>query len=114
MTATDPDVLVVTGADGPCRHGAIGRPYRFGLKYLLFVAPHFEVGREDVCVAAMIEEQLAIYKTRQAPLDLGLVVREYLARYPRARHFDIARIVIDQAVRLGVAQANRAPCALQI
>ncbi len=40
------------------------------------------------------------------PLDLGLVVREYLSQYPRARHFDVARIVIDQAVRLGVAQAD--------
>ena len=57
-------------------------------------------------LAAIIEEQLAIYKSRQAPLDLGLVVREYLAQYPRARHFDVARIVIDQAVRLGVAQAD--------
>ncbi|MBA1929807.1 condensin subunit MukF, partial [Shigella flexneri] len=27
-------------------------------------------------------------------------------QYPRARHFDVARIVIDQAVRLGVAQAD--------
>jgi chromosome partition protein MukF len=57
-------------------------------------------------LAAMIEEQLAVYKTRQVPLDLGLVVRDYLAQYPRARHFDIARIVVDQAVRLGVAQAD--------
>uniref|UniRef100_UPI00111C926E chromosome partition protein MukF n=1 Tax=Salmonella enterica TaxID=28901 RepID=UPI00111C926E len=47
-------------------------------------------------LAAIIEEQLAIYKTRQTPLDLGLVVREYLAQYPRARHFDVARIVIDR------------------
>ena len=49
-------------------------------------------------LAAIIEEQLAVYKTRQVPLDLGLVVREYLSQYPRARHFDVARIVIDQAV----------------
>jgi chromosome partition protein MukF len=35
-------------------------------------------------LAAMIEEQLAVYKTRQVPLDLGLVVRDYLAQYPRA------------------------------
>ena len=34
------------------------------------------------------------------------MVREYLSQYPRARHFDVARIVIDQAVRLGVAQAD--------
>lgn len=57
-------------------------------------------------LAALIEQQLAIYKTKGVPLDLGLVAREYLAQYPRARHFDIARIVVDQAVRLGVAQAD--------
>jgi len=57
-------------------------------------------------LAALIEEQLAIYKTKQLPLDLGLVVKEYLAQYPRARHFDVARVVVDQAVRLGVANAD--------
>ncbi|MEY6760411.1 chromosome partition protein MukF [Kluyvera ascorbata] len=57
-------------------------------------------------LAALIEEQLAIYRTKQLPLDLGLVVKEYLVQYPRARHFDVARIVVDQAVRLGVAQAD--------
>lgn len=50
-------------------------------------------------LAAMIEEQLAVYKTRQVA-GSGLVVRDYLAQYPRARHFDIARIAVDQAVRL--------------
>ena len=54
----------------------------------------------------MIEAQLAIFKTEQRPLDLGIVVRDYLAQHPRARHFDLARIVIDQAVRLGVAEAD--------
>ncbi|SUG48431.1 Chromosome partition protein mukF [Salmonella enterica subsp. arizonae] len=38
-------------------------------------------------LAAIIEEQLAIYKTRQTPLDLGLVVREYLAQYPPRASF---------------------------
>nr|VUD28305.1 Chromosome partition protein MukF [Raoultella sp. NCTC 9187] len=57
-------------------------------------------------LAALIEAQLVIYKDKGLPLDLGLVVREYLAQYPRARHFDVARIVVDQAVRLGVAQAD--------
>ena len=47
-----------------------------------------------------------VYKEKGLPLDLGLVVREYLSQYPRARHFDVARIVVDQAVRLGVAQAD--------
>lgn len=57
-------------------------------------------------LAALIEAQLVVYKDKGVPLDLGLVVREYLAQYPRARHFDVARIVVDQAVRLGVAQAD--------
>ncbi|SUB72241.1 condesin subunit F [Pluralibacter gergoviae] len=57
-------------------------------------------------LAAMIEQQLVVYKEKQLPLDLGLVVRDYLAQYPRARHFDVARIVVDQAVRLGVAQGD--------
>ncbi|UQY45564.1 chromosome partition protein MukF [Erwinia sp. PK3-005] len=57
-------------------------------------------------LAAMIEEALQIYKTENRPLNLGEVMREYLAQYPRARHFDVARIVVDQAVRLGVAEAD--------
>lgn len=57
-------------------------------------------------LAAMIEQSLQVYKTRNLPLDLGVVMREYLAQYPRARHFDVARIVVDQAVRLGIAEAD--------
>jgi len=57
-------------------------------------------------LAAMIEAALAVYKDRQKPLDLGAVMRDYLTQYPRVRHFDVARIVVDQAVRLGVAEAD--------
>ncbi|MFU9137718.1 chromosome partition protein MukF [Erwinia tasmaniensis] len=57
-------------------------------------------------LAAMIAEALAIYKAQQKPLNLGAVMRDYLEQYPRARHFDVARIVVDQAVRLGVAEAD--------
>lgn len=57
-------------------------------------------------LAAMIEEALQIYKTENKLLNLGEVMRDYLAQYPRARHFDVARIVVDQAVRLGVAEAD--------
>jgi chromosome partition protein MukF len=59
-------------------------------------------------LAAMIEEALQIYKQEQKPLHLATVMRDYLSQYPRARHFDLARIVIDQAVRLGVAEADLA------
>ncbi|WP_455817937.1 chromosome partition protein MukF [Pseudomonas cerasi] len=64
----------------------------------------FNAIREQL--ASMIEEALAIYRTQQKPLDLGAVIREYLTQYPRVRHFDVARIVVDQAVRLGVAEAD--------
>lgn len=57
-------------------------------------------------LAAMIEAALVVYKAQNRPLDLGIVMREYLAQYPRARHFDVARIIVDQAVRLGVAEAD--------
>ncbi|MBS0847832.1 chromosome partition protein MukF [Citrobacter sp. JGM124] len=57
-------------------------------------------------LAALIEAALQTYKTQQIPLDLGLVMKEFLVQYPRARHFDVARIVVDQAVRLGVAEAD--------
>ncbi|MEQ4531336.1 MAG: chromosome partition protein MukF [Mixta sp.] len=57
-------------------------------------------------LAAMIEEALQIYKAENKPLNLAEVMRDYLAQYPRARHFDVARIVVDQAVRLGVAEAD--------
>ncbi|WP_075181187.1 chromosome partition protein MukF [Pantoea sp. 1.19] len=57
-------------------------------------------------LARMIEEALQVYKAEQKPLNLAAVMRDYLAQYPRARHFDLARIVVDQAVRLGVAEAD--------
>ena len=57
-------------------------------------------------LAAMIEQELKIYQKEQRPLDLGAVLREYLAQYPRQRHFDLARILVDQAVCLGVAEAD--------
>ncbi len=41
--------------------------------------------------AAIIEEQLAIYKTRQTPLDSGLVVRESIRRNTRARVISLRR-----------------------
>lgn len=54
----------------------------------------------------MIEEALKVYQEQQMPLNLAAVMRDYLAQYPRARHFDVARLVVDRAVRLGVAEAD--------
>ncbi len=44
----------------------------------------------------MIEEALKVYQEQQMPLNLAAVMRDYLAQYPRARHFDVARLVVDQ------------------
>ncbi|KAA1193003.1 chromosome partition protein MukF [Photorhabdus heterorhabditis] len=57
-------------------------------------------------LAEMIEKALLIYQQEQRPLDLGAVLRDYLAQHPLPRHFDVARILVDQAVRLGVAEAD--------
>ncbi|TNH42312.1 chromosome partition protein MukF [Photorhabdus luminescens] len=57
-------------------------------------------------LAEMIEKALLIYRQEQRPLDLGAVLRDYLAQHPLSRHFDVARILVDQAVRLGVAKAD--------
>ncbi|HHR6501691.1 TPA: chromosome partition protein MukF [Providencia alcalifaciens] len=59
-------------------------------------------------LAALIEAQLAFYKTDNKPLDVGHVLQNYLKQYPQKRHFDVARIIIDQAVKLGIAEADLA------
>lgn len=59
-------------------------------------------------LAAMIEQALQVYRREGKPLNLAEVMKLYLAQYPRARHFDLARIVVDQAVQLGVSEADLA------
>lgn len=57
-------------------------------------------------IANHIEQSLVVYQCQERPLDLGQVMRDYLVQFPRARHFDVARLMVDQAVRLGVAEAD--------
>ncbi|WP_063655329.1 chromosome partition protein MukF [Candidatus Arsenophonus triatominarum] len=54
----------------------------------------------------IMEQALAGYKKDQHPLDIGLILRDYLTKYPQKRHFDVARIIVDQAVKLGIAEAD--------
>ncbi|EEX91847.1 chromosome partition protein MukF [Vibrio orientalis CIP 102891 = ATCC 33934] len=49
---------------------------------------------------------LKVHKEQGSPIDLGLVLRDYLAQHPQTHHFDLARIVIDQAVRLGYSESD--------
>ncbi|MDC5703726.1 chromosome partition protein MukF [Vibrio europaeus] len=53
-----------------------------------------------------IAGMLKVHKEQGAPIDLGLVLRDYLAQHPQTHHFDLARIVIDQAVRLGYSESD--------
>lgn len=60
-------------------------------------------------IVAMMQAQLAPFREHEKPLDLSDILREQLARYPLSRHFDVARIIVDQAVKLGMAsQDNQA------
>ena len=53
-----------------------------------------------------IGSMLKVHKQNGAPIDLGLVLRDYLEQHPQTHHFDLARIVIDQAVRLGYSESD--------
>ena len=53
-------------------------------------------------VAAMLQA----HKETGAAINLSLLLKDYLAQQPHAQHFDLARIVIDQAVRLGYSESD--------
>lgn len=53
-----------------------------------------------------IQLQLQDYPLTGRPLDLVQVLREYLHDFPQHQHFDIARLLIDEAVKLGHADAE--------
>lgn len=46
------------------------------------------------------------YRENNQPINLSLVLKEQLENYPLQRHFDVARIIVDQAVRLGIATSD--------
>ena len=43
------------------------------------------------------------YREQNRPINLSLVLKQQLENYPLIQHFDVARIIVDQAVRLGIA-----------
>ena len=49
---------------------------------------------------------LITYRENNRPIDLSLVLKTQLENYPLSRHFDVARIIVDQAVRLGMANED--------
>ncbi|MDO4698135.1 MAG: chromosome partition protein MukF [Pasteurellaceae bacterium] len=60
-------------------------------------------------IVALMQAHLAPFREQNKRLDLGEILREQLAKYPNSQHFDVARIIVDQAVKLGMAsQDNQA------
>lgn len=57
-------------------------------------------------IVALMQAHLAPYREQGKPIDLGAILREQLAIYPLSRHFDVARIIVDQAVKLGMASLD--------
>ena len=57
-------------------------------------------------LAERIQLHLDAFRSGERPLDLAEVLRDYLASYPDYQHFDVARLLIDTAVRLGHASAE--------
>lgn len=53
-----------------------------------------------------VAEMLQHHKETGQPIDLGVVLQNYLAQHPYAQHFDLARMVIDQAVRMGYSESD--------
>ncbi|MWQ47789.1 chromosome partition protein MukF [Glaesserella parasuis] len=60
---------------------------------------------QEQIIAAM-QEYLVPFREQGKPIDLGAILREQLAMYPLSRHFDVARIIVDQAVKLGMASQD--------
>lgn len=59
-------------------------------------------------IIAHIEQNLAVFKLEKRELDMSNAIRQYLTQFPREQHFDVARLFIDQAIRLGISDADLA------
>ncbi|SUT92332.1 chromosome partition protein MukF [Actinobacillus lignieresii] len=57
-------------------------------------------------IISVMQAHLAPFRAEGKPIDLSTVLRAQLALYPQSRHFDVARIIVDQAVKLGMASLD--------
>ncbi len=53
-----------------------------------------------------MQNMLIAEREHNRPINLNELLKQQLESYPLARHFDVARIIVDQAVRLGMATAD--------
>ncbi|OBT15945.1 chromosome partition protein MukF [Vibrio sp. UCD-FRSSP16_10] len=59
-------------------------------------------------LAEQVKAMLLSHKQHGAKIDLGEVLTNYLATHSKASHFDLARLVVDQAVKLGYSEQDYA------
>lgn len=57
-------------------------------------------------IIEIMQAQLSPYREQETPLDLSAILREQLEKYPLSQHFDVAKIIVDQAVKLGIASRD--------
>ena len=60
-----------------------------------------EVKALDEVLSEHIQVYLDEFRENGQPLDMGDILKDYLQQYPEYQHFDVARMLVDQAVRLG-------------
>ncbi len=60
----------------------------------------------DDTLSQKVSQMLDRHRETGQAIDLGRVLKDYLAEHPQARHFDLARLVINQAVRMGYSQSD--------
>ncbi|MDO6580132.1 chromosome partition protein MukF [Photobacterium sp. 2_MG-2023] len=65
-----------------------------------------ELSQVNDQLSERIAEMLDIHKSQGAAINLGALIREYLSQHSHAQHFDLARIIVDQAVRLGYSESD--------
>lgn len=58
----------------------------------------------DLKLSEKVSFVLNAYKEQGTPIDLAALLQDFLKAHPRSCHFDIARLVVDQAVKLGYSE----------
>jgi chromosome partition protein MukF len=65
-----------------------------------------EIQALDEKLAEHISSHLADFQVHGKPLDMADLLKDYLQQFPEYQHFDVARMLVDQAVRLGYSSAE--------
>ena len=65
-----------------------------------------EIQALDEKLSEHISGYLADFQVHGKPLDMADLLKDYLQQFPEYQHFDVARMLVDQAVRLGYSSAE--------